>query len=301
MKKMQILIDTDSGMDDIIAVCMLADDKNISINGIVTTRGLTNAAVGKNNFIKIFKFLGLKTDVAEGSKYPLNKIRLRNVFPKNDIINSSKLIFLSNFIGAQVVNKKSDKFMKFLFEKMPKSRKTTILCLGPLTNIAKMIKKYGTSFMSKVDRLVIMGGAVFANGNVSPAKLAEYNFFLDPEAANIVFKSGIEIVLVATDATKFVPATEITKKKIAKTNPSTNEGKIIRKVIVANNKDFRYFYDPLAAAILIDPKIILGSQQLGLKVKTSGQSIPDSKLKNVKLITKVDTKRFYKLLFQKLD
>ncbi len=301
MIKRQILIDTDSGMDDIIALNMVASEKNISIKGIVTTRGLTNPSTGKNNFLKILKFLEKKIDVSAGSKSPLKSKRLKNVFPEQDIINSSELLFLGPYIGKGIRQKNNDKYLDFIYKKISGTGKTTILCLGPLTNIAKAVKKFGTALKSKIDRLIIMGGAVFNKGNVEPLMLAEYNFYLDPEAANFIFGSGINIVLIATDVTRFVPATDAIKKKISEKSPKTNEGKIIRKTIVSNNKDFRFFYDPLAASILIDSKIVLKSKMLGLKIKETGQSVPYSKFKNVKLITKVDANKFYKLLFQKLE
>jgi pyrimidine-specific ribonucleoside hydrolase len=301
MKK--IFIDTDCGMDDIIAINMLTSTKGVLIEGVTTTRGLTNPNMGKANLDTIYNFLGKKINVLAGSRYPLKKIRLKNKFPEYDVVNSTELEFLTDLIGGNKKTERNlDKFDEFIYQAVSGDKgKTTILCLGPLTNLARVIKKYKNKFTSKIDKLVIMGGAVFSPGNVMPSRKAEYNFFLDPEAANVVLQSDISIVLVSMDATKFVPATKYIKDKISKENPKTKTGKLIQRIIVSNKKDFRFFYDPLAASILLDPKIILDTKQVGLRVSGQGQSLITEKRDNISVITKVDKNRFYKLLFRKIE
>jgi len=301
--KQKIFIDTDCGMDDIIAISMLASDENILIKGITTVRGLTDPSTGMNNLEAILKFLGKKINISAGSKYPLKLVRRKNMFPKQDIINSSKLSFLTELIGNSKKSQgKSDKFNKFIYRAICEDKKkTTILCLGPLTNIAKVINQYGSKFTKKIDKLVIMGGAVFTPGNVSLSKKAEYNFYLDPEAARMVLQSGIPIILVPIDSAKFVPATKYLKDKISRKKPKMKTGKLIQKIIVANRKDFQFFYDPLAASILIDPKIILDTKQIGLTVNSQGQSLTTKRSDKINLITKVSRNKFNALLYRKLE
>ena len=305
MKK--IIIDTDCGMDDIIAISMLISAKDVVIKGIATTRGLTDPDIGKNNLNKIFYFLGKNINVFSGSKYPLEEIRLNNKFPEYDVKNSTELKFLTDLTKSTetiVKNPNKDEVNNFYYRTVSLNKRgTTILCLGPLTNLSKVINKYKGRFTNKIDKLFIMGGAVFSSGNVPPSKKAEYNFFLDPEAADFVLQSTVPVVLIPTDVTKFVPFTKYIKNKISKKNPETKSGKLIQRVILSNNNDFRFFYDPLAASVLIDSKIILESKRVDLCVNEQGQSLVMKKRykrSNISVVTKVDKNRFYKLLFNKL-
>ena len=151
-----------------------------------------------------------------------------------------------------------------------------------------------------------MGGAVFTSGNVPPLKVAEYNIFLDPEAAEIVFSSGIKITLVATDATQYVPVTESFKKKIADKKPTTPQGQLIQKIIIANSKDFKYFYDPLAAAVLLEKRIVSRVKKVEIKTILSGLKrgltlgIPTKK-GNVSSITFLNSKLFYNMIEKTLN
>lgn len=290
----QIIIDTDSGMDDIIAMCMILQSKNLNIKAINTVLGLVDPESGKENIKSILRYLNINIPIYIGAKYQLNRKRIKNKFPTRNIINSTKLMFLSEMMIGSVRQKKYTKLV------ISKFKDTTLLCLGPLTNIARLITKYGDSFTSKVNEVIIMGGSVFRNGNVGPSMLAEYNFYLDPEAAQIVFNSNLKITLVSMDSTQYVPATIEFNEKIYKLKPVTKLGKVIQKTISSNDLDFRYFYDPLAAAILIDPSIIESLNFIGLKVKSSGQSVVSNKTNKIKIITKINTAKFYKLLLESI-
>ena len=291
-----IYIDTDCGMDDIIAITMLLTDANISVEAISTVNGLTNPYVGKKNLEMILNFLETTVRISAGSEEPLRKSRYGYAFPEQDIINSSKLSFLQNLIkNTKKTRKKTAKFRG----------KLTLLCIGPLTNIARALIKNKNWLAQRVEKIIIMGGAVYVSGNVQPQKLAEYNFFLDPEAADIVLSSNIPITLVSLDATKYVPADQAFKKKVAKIFPKTNSGKLIKKLITSNSRDYRYFYDPLAASILIDPTIITCSRAVSIKVSVSGLNSGQCLLVNnknsVNLITNVNKTKFQNLLLSKIN
>jgi purine nucleosidase len=303
--KQKIIIDTDSGMDDIIAIAMIIASGKFDIEGVTTVRGLVNPTTGKKNLLKILWNLNYNAEVISGSKLPLNKKRNRYSFPTQDKINSSKLTCLNDLLVSVKIEKQTYPAYDYLFRKTNSSKgKITLLCLGPLTNIAKAIQKYGLEFTQNINQIVIMGGAVFTPGNVPPSKMAEYNIFMDPEAAEVVFSSKIPIKLVSLDATKFVPASNDLKAKIEKIDTKSNYGQLIQRLILANKNDFNYFYDPLAAGILIDPKIALQAKNISLKVSRNtinvGQTFATRESKNIKVITKVDSNRFTKLLLKSI-
>lgn len=300
-----LLIDTDCGMDDIIAIAMIISNGNFSINGITTVRGLVTPKVGKKNLIKVLQYLKTDIEIVSGAASPINKSRLNYSFPKQDKVNSTKLTFLKSLFKPIKNSKQTYSATEFLFKKTDLlNEPTTLLCLGPLTNIAKAILKYKTNFTKNIDQILIMGGAVFTPGNVSPSRKAEYNIYLDPEAAEIVFSCRIPIKLISIDSTKYVPATDKVKEQIKNIKVTGRCGEIIRKTIIANKDDFNYFYDPLAAAILINPKLIIKSKRIGIKVLKDGgkvgQTLPILKLKNVEVVTNVNSKGFYKLLLKTL-
>lgn len=303
--KQKIFIDTDSGMDDIIAIAMIISSGKYTIQGITTVRGLVTPTVGKKNLLKILVYLNCDTKVFSGSKSALNNRRNNYSFPTQDKINSSKLVCLNDLLVNIKIEKQICPAYDYLFKITNSDKeKITLLCLGPLTNIAKTIQKYGMEFIQNIRQIIIMGGAVFTPGNVSPSKIAEYNIFMDPEAAQVVFSSKIPIKLVSLDATKYVPASDDLKIIINEIKTKSKCGQIIQKIILANKNDFDYFYDPLAAGILIDPKIGLQSKSTGIKVSlnsiNAGQTLATQESTNVKVITKVDSDKFTKILLNSI-
>lgn len=293
MKK--IIIDTDMGVDDIVAINLLLDNSKIKVKTISTVFGVSNLITGTKNLARILTFLGkINVPICQGSNSP----RQAENFPKIDRQRANNLTLLKNILLPQKPAKKI--VIKKLNLKL--NSPITLLCLGPLTNIAKIINQ-NLNYKKLIKRLVIMGGAIFSPGNVSPNWLTEYNIALDPDSAKIVFSSGLPITLIATDATKQVSATnkQFLKKVLAK-NPQSPIGKIIKTIILNNRRDFNYFYDPLAAAILVEPKIISETKKITLSITPSGQTIGQINPKsNISLITKINRKLFYKYLLNSIN
>lgn len=137
-------------MDDIIAITMIISSGNFTVEGIITVKGLTTPTVGKKNIIKVLKFLNNDIEVVSGSKSPLNKKGVKYSFSKQDVINSSKLLFLQDLLKTEVYRKQKYSVNRFLFQKVCLNKnKVSLLCLGPLTNIARAIKTYGEKFTKK--------------------------------------------------------------------------------------------------------------------------------------------------------
>jgi inosine-uridine nucleoside N-ribohydrolase len=154
-----------------------------------------------------------------------------------------------------------------------------ILALGPLTNIAEAFARRPEA-ANRVKSVVIMGGAIRVPGNLRIAwpdasEAAEFNIFVDPEAARQVFASGAPLVVVPLDATNFLPIDPAFVAHL-RANAATPLAKFIVQIFDLR-RDFiaagTYFaWDPAAAAVLIDPSIAT-TEKANLSVETSGPNI----------------------------
>ncbi len=140
-----------------------------------------------------------------------------------------------------------------------------ILALGPLTNIAEALQR-DHSVAAHIREIVIMGGAVRAPGNLQDGGVfhtknssAEWNIFIDPTAARIVFGSGVPIRLIALDATNKVPLDSGFLHEI-QAKARSPLGRVVAEVLEADRETIRdgifYAWDPLAAAALLHPNIV---------------------------------------------
>lgn len=289
MKK--IFIDTDMGYDDIVAILILLLSSTVEIGGISTVSGVSSSEKGIKNLQKILSYLNITIPLVKG-----RAIRAIPRFPKTDSLRSEKLSLLQGLNIPKYplqVNKIND--LKNFFDKT--DERFTILALGPLTNIAYLVDTYP----DKISDLVIMGGGIL-KGNVPPDYRAEYNILLDPESANKVFRSTIPTTMLGIDATSNVPATQEFRKKIKQMRPTNNEGKIIREIIINNNNDFKEYYDPLAAALLTNLKLVKKSVKTSIKVILNGpqrgRTLLDKRgTKNTRVILEVDADQFYDQIF----
>jgi pyrimidine-specific ribonucleoside hydrolase len=172
----------------------------------------------------------------------------------------------------------------------------TLIATGPLTNIAQWLERYPQD-KSKIDQLVIMGGAVDVPGNIivplftrdHPNTTAEWNIFIDPVAADKVFAAGLPIVLVGLDITNSVPVTTQVAadfKKSAKTRSAKFWDDVLDKNDWFINSNEYYFWDTLSAMIAVEPELCEGDMQ-SLRVdyqitktpwqQTTDNSMPDKR------------------------
>jgi len=195
LQRTKLIIDTDPGVDDAIALLMVFQLPEFEVIGLTTIFGNVSTEDATQNALHLCEVAGFPDiPVAEGSPEPLK----RGPPVIADFVHGSD--GLGNTFPSPPKNKKIDKnACEFLVDKVSEyPGEVTILALGPLTNIALALKK-DRSFASNVKRIVILGGSFFASGNINPA--AEANIYGDPEAADIVFTSEAEIVVVGLNVT----------------------------------------------------------------------------------------------------
>lgn len=201
-KAEKLIIDTDPGIDDSMAILMAFHCPEVEVIGLTTVFGNAQTEDATRNALLLCEIAGRQdVSVAEGSVEPLKGGRPRVA----DFVHGKD--GLGNlFLPDPKINKIDKSASEFLVEKVSESPgEVTVLALGPLTNIALAIKR-DSSFASKVKRIVVLGGAFFALGNVNPA--AEANIYGDPEAADVVFTSGADVVVVGINITTQVQLTD---------------------------------------------------------------------------------------------
>jgi pyrimidine-specific ribonucleoside hydrolase len=177
--------------------------------------------------------------------------------------------------------------------------------------------------LPKIARLVVMGGAIDVPGNVYDVdsnylnKVAEWNIFLDPLGAKIVFESGVPITLVPLDASQFVPMDREFYNRFAAA-ATTPASRFVHDALTADlsfviSNEF-FFWDPLAAAILVDPSLAVSvspasPQSMSLSVlqaldeeqDTSGQLVRAASGASVQVAMWADKARFYDLFIETLN
>lgn len=305
-----IIIDTDMGNDDIVAICMLLLSKKFSVKAISIVNGVASTDAGTKNLAKILAFIG-RTDIPIISGAQQALLEKKAAFPLIDRQRANNLSLLPELnipqfsLTRMPISNSLDSLSQIIFNQKP-----TILCFGPLTNIARLITKYGQKFTSQIPQVFVMGGAISA-GNVPPKNICEYNVYLDPEAAKKIFSSNIPITLVPVDATKFVPAKKdkINKsfyQQLKNSQPTNKLSLIIKTILLNNRTDFYYFYDPLLAAILEKPTISTVVSKAKIKVVLKGQNrgktLKDNTKKGkVKIISQINSQSFYNLLLNKTN
>ena len=207
----RILIDTDPGVDDALALLLAMLSPELHIEAITTICGNVPVTQGTENLLRILGVLDLEEfpPIAQGEAQPLVKPLVTAVHVHGDdgLGNVSQL---RNADGSPLypsanTNISSTSGVDLILEMVTRHPdELTLVALGPLTNIAKAIRK-DTSKMQRVQKILVMGGAFEVYGNVTTT--AEFNIFVDPHAAQEVFHANIPIGIAPLDATHQVVLT----------------------------------------------------------------------------------------------
>lgn len=254
-----VIIDTDMAPDDWMAILFLLQRPDIEVKAIaVTGTGEAHCQPGVRNALGLVA-LSDKTGipVACGRETPLQG---QNVFP------AAWRQLADNMAGLSLPEGEppspGQNAVTLLAKTLGQSpQKVTLLALGPLTNLADGLQK-DPDFLANVEMIYIMGGALKVLGNVGfmgiPNQVAEWNIYIDPLAAQIVFESGVPLTLVPLDVTNQVPA-DLEFYRLLQANRHTLEADFAYQVlqykldVVAGG--LYYFWDPLAAGLLADESL----------------------------------------------
>lgn len=187
--KRKIIIDCDPGLDDALAIIAASKIQEIDILGLTTTAGNASLKNTSRNALNLLDSLGWDIPVVLGAEGPLEIER--NLGDDNSSFENIKLKkSKKNFSSKNAVD--------FIYENAKKYKgQIEIFALAPMTNLAMALKKY-PDLKEMIKSISFMGGSL-DKGNISP--WAEFNLFVDPHGADIVFKSGIDISMVGLNIT----------------------------------------------------------------------------------------------------
>jgi purine nucleosidase len=306
----KIIIDTDPGQDDAAAIMLaLGSPDEIEVLGITTVAGNVPLALTSKNARIVCDFSN-RTDmkVFAGCEGPL----------KRPLVTAEHVHGATGLDGPELFDPvtplQAQHGVDFIIETLRNEPPGTVtLCpLGALTNIATAFQK-APDIVGRVQEIVLMGGAYFEVGNITPA--AEFNIYVDPEAAEIVFKSGIRIIMIPLDLTHKVLTY---KRRVAKIRAIGTRAAVALADMLAFFERFdieKYgsdggpLHDPNVIAYLIRPELYKGREcnvEIELKSElTLGMTVIDwwqvTKRKHNALVLKdVDDEGFFELLTERV-
>ncbi len=298
INSLKVIIDTDPGHDDAMALLMILASQQIEVLAITTVAGNSDIENTTRNAKYILSLAKKETiPFYAGAGKPIARDLIKaNVHGASGLDGSG----VKDLPLELVKDEASDKIIEIIRQNRGK---ITLLTLGPLTNIAKAFLK-DPSLLKMIKQIVIMGGAIAVPGNKN--RVAEFNFFVDPEAAKIVFEAEVEKVLIPLDACNDIVLPESAIKKISK---SGLIGETLSKMLVPYIENIKKFegmmgalmYDPLAAYYLVNPSAFQ-LEEMDIKIETRGEytfgmSVAERrvvalKVPNVKVAVKIDGKKF---------
>lgn len=247
MKKIPLIISTDPGIDDIAAITISLFAKEFDLKMIVPTWGNVALNYTLQNTLNLEKFLQTKVPVIVGANQPLVRpaISAANVHGEKGIAGFEFPEADQSLVEAGLAATKMYECI------MASSEKVTLLGIGPLTDFALLLKQY-PQVTSKIEQIVIMGGNI-GHGNYGP--FAEYNIAGDPEAAQVVFHSGLPVKVAPLEIGN---QAHITKEELDRIKACGKVGEMLYAMFSnihepdGNHKIM--IYDPTAVGIILHPE-----------------------------------------------
>lgn len=266
----KIIIDTDPGQDDAVAILLALASPEIDVLGIVAVAGNVPLELTEKNARKICELAG-KTEIPvyAGADRPLVR----------DLVTAEYVHGKTGLDGPDLpeprMTLRSQHGVDFIVETLleEESGTVTLATLGPLTNIALALER-APEIASRIKNIVMMGGGFFEGGNVTPA--AEFNIYVDPHAADMVFRAGIPIVMMPLDVTHKALTTR--KRVEAMRALGTPVGQATAELLdfFERYDEEKYgtdggpLHDPCVIAYLLNPKLFTG-RSCNVRVETGSE------------------------------
>ena len=306
----KIIIDTDPGQDDAVAILLaLASPEDVTVLGITCVAGNVPVPLTERNARKVCELAGRgDVKVFAGCDRPLRRplVTAEYVHGKTGLDGIA--------LPEPAIPLQPGHAVDFLIDTLRSEAagSVTLVPIGPLTNIATAMQR-APDIIGRIGQIVLMGGAYFEVGNVTPA--AEFNIYVDPEAADIVFRSGVDLVVMPLDVTHKALTTrarvEAFRALPGKVGPA-----------VASWTDFferfdkaKYgsegapLHDPCTIAWLIRPDLFSG-RRVNVEIETEGRltagmTVADwwrvtDRAANATFMGDIDAEGFFALLTERL-
>ncbi|NIY73081.1 nucleoside hydrolase [Marivivens donghaensis] len=310
MSPRKIIIDTDPGQDDAVAILLaIASPEEIDLLGVTAVAGNVPLPLTQKNTRIVCELAGRPDiKVFEGCDAPLSRklVTAEHVHGKTGLDGP--------VMPDPTMPLQDQHAVDFIIDTLraEPAGTVTICPIGPLTNVAAAFEK-APDIIEKVQEIVLMGGAYFEVGNITPA--AEFNIYVDPEAAAIVFKSGVPITMMPLDVTHKA----LTNK--ARVDAFRNMGTKVGTMVAEWTDFFERFdkekygsegaplHDPCTIAYLIKPELFSG-RHINVEIETTsdltlGMTVADwwrvtDRPANAMFMKDIDTQGFFDLLTERL-
>lgn len=294
------ILDVDTGIDDALALALAVRSPEIDILAVTTLAGNVDVIKTTENTRRVLSWLGA-TDIPvhRGASRPLAKgLHIAAHVHEDDGLGSAKLPEASNPLGrdrgpAAIIRMANER-----------PGEITLVCLGALTNLAIALN-VEPSLPGLLKRLVIMGGAYFNPGNTTPH--AEFNIYVDPEAAAQVFATEFpELTVIGLDAThQTVWTREEWERAGTRQSPEAQlASKVYGASFTKRGKATGYLHDPLATAVAIDPSLACyatGQVTVTLDGEERGKTTLKAGQTGARITETVDVERFSRIFRERLD
>lgn len=249
----RVVIDTDPGTDDALALLMALNCHDLRIEGITTVGGNATLAETTDNALRLVDHAAAGRDVpiAVGAERPL-----RGSFSHAYHVHGADGLGI-DLPAATLAPHRADAVEFMRDRALAAPGRIAVIALGPLTNVAAALDRR-PDIAHAISEVFVMGGAVEVPGNVTPH--AEFNIYEDPWSANAVFGSGVPVTLIGLDVTH---RTSLHRDGGPRWFESTSKSAELGNRILANSFRERagvqefYLHDPLAVAAAIDPELLV--------------------------------------------
>ncbi len=310
MSPRKIIIDTDPGQDDAVAILLaIASPEEIDLLGVTAVAGNVPLPMTQKNARIVCELAGRPDiKVFQGCDAPLSRklVTAEHVHGKTGLDGP--------VMPDPTMPLQDQHAVDFIIDTLraEPAGTVTVCPIGPLTNVAAAFEK-APDIIEKVQEIVLMGGAYFEVGNITPA--AEFNIYVDPEAAAIVFKSGVPITMMPLDVTHKA----LTNK--ARVDAFRNMGSKVGTMVAEWTDFFERFdkekygsegaplHDPCTIAYLIKPELFSG-RHINVEIETTsdltlGMTVADwwrvtDRPANAMFMKDIDTQGFFDLLTERL-
>lgn len=307
----KIIIDTDPGQDDAVAILLaLASPEELDVLGVVAVAGNVGLHHNANNARKVVELSGRRDiPVYAGCARPMRRhlVTAEHVHGETGLNGPD--------LPDPTIPLQAQHGVDYIIDTLMASEPGTItLCtLGPLTNIAMALVKQ-PAIAERIAEIVMMGGAYFEVGNITPA--AEFNIYVDPEAADVVLRCGAPITMLPLDVTHQIQSTP--ERLAAILGLGNKSGKAVYDMLTfSEGFDLKKYgwsgaplHDPTVIAWLLRPDLFEG-RHCNVTIETAseltvGMTVTDywhvtGKVRNVNYLRNGNAEGFYQLLTERLS
>jgi purine nucleosidase len=305
----RVIFDTDPGQDDAVAILAALASPELDVLGIVTVAGNIPLHHTTRNALRLVELAGRsEVPVHAGCDRPMRRrlVTAEHVHGPTGLDGPDWPEVTTRVGAAHGV----DVLIETVRTNPEKS--VTILALGPLTNVAMALVK-APDIAVRLEGIVLMGGAYFEVGNITPA--AEFNIFVDPEAAAIVFGAGVPLTVLPLDVTHQMRSTP--ERIEAFRGLGNKAGAAVAQMLsFSEGFDLKKYgwdgaplHDPCVTAFLLQPEIFEG-RQINVEIElaselTRGMTVADywgvtDRPKNAFYVRSGDAEAFYALLLERI-